>query len=215
MIKNNTKWVVFLLVVDAILSVARILISAKTYNWLIEFQEGLYQDMLIIDQLSKWEDIIRFAQIIVFIILGISVLIWLYQAHKNLSLLGVQHLKYSHASCVWWYFVPFANLLMPFRTMKETWQASHAPSDWFMLKTPAILRIWWGVWLLNSFLGNMVMSFNNYAQDIETVTIFLGLISVSQFVSIVLNFVFYKVIMAIDTKQRSYVQQSASTSLVS
>ena len=215
MIKNNTKWVVFLLVVDAMLSIARIFISAKSYNWLVEVQEGLHTDMAIIDNLTQWENTIRFAQIIVFIALGISVLIWLYQAHKNLSLLGVQHLKYSHASCVWWYFVPFANLLMPFRTMKETWQASHAPSDWFMLRTPAILRIWWGVWLLNSFLGNIVLRIGDHVQTFEQVTDFLVLIIISQFVSIVLNFVFYKVIMAIDTKQRSYVQQNASTSLVS
>lgn len=214
MVKNNTKWVVFLLVVDTMLSIARMFIFAKSYNWLIEVQERLHIDMLIIEQLSKWEDTLSFAQIIVSVFFIISILFWLYQAHKNLSLLGVQDLKYSHASCVWWYLIPFANLLMPFRTMKETWQASHAVSDWIMLKTPIILRIWWGLWLSSAILSKIVLRFEKHAHTIEQTIDFLSVISAYHLVSIVLNFVFYKIIITIDHKQRSYFQRNTSTSLV-
>ena len=43
------------------------------------------------------------------------------------------------------YFVPIANLAMPYLVMKEIWNASASPADWRSLSGHPIVKWWWGL----------------------------------------------------------------------
>ncbi len=92
-----------------------------------------------------------------FLLTGTSFLVWAYRAHRNLeTALERSDLRFSHASAVWWWFVPIANLFMPYRVMHETARASTAPpeagSRWRNHRLPAIAA-WWTAFLLVGVLS--------------------------------------------------------------
>src|SRR3546814_18564993 len=48
---------------------------------------------------------------------------------------------------VGWFFVPIANLWMPFQAMRQLSKASTKPGDWEAAATSALLAWWWLFWL--------------------------------------------------------------------
>lgn len=79
---------------------------------------------------------------------------WIYRAAWNLRHLGARRLEFSPGWSVGWYFIPFANLVYPYRAMREIWQASHEPHRWQPLGV-GLLSLWWTLWLTSNILGNI------------------------------------------------------------
>lgn len=96
---------------------------------------------------------IALTQVLVFIVGGIAVLRWVYFANANARAMGAEGMNGTPALAVAWYFIPLANLAMPFQTMRETWKASVNPKDWEVEKAPALLGFWWACWLIGNITG--------------------------------------------------------------
>jgi hypothetical protein len=82
---------------------------------------------------------------------------WIVLAHRNLPALGAQDLDVRPGWAVGWYFVPIANLWKPFQAMRTLWNASHDAGKWQLGEGNWILPVWWTLWLISSFLGNLLM----------------------------------------------------------
>jgi hypothetical protein len=54
-----------------------------------------------------------------------------------------------------WFFVPFANLVMAFRGVQETWQESHEFAGLNEDRDSPLLRWWWGLWLATNIVSNL------------------------------------------------------------
>jgi hypothetical protein len=87
-------------------------------------------------------------------------LVWMHLAAKNVRALGQQGLEYTPGWCVGWWFIPVMSLWKPFDAMREIWKASDpdsvgpgATKPWRASAVPAALKLWWGVYVLNGFLG--------------------------------------------------------------
>jgi hypothetical protein len=81
---------------------------------------------------------------------GIAWLMWQHRAHRNLPALGSQNLRFTPGWVVGWWFIPFANIVMPPRTMNELWKASDpnvGAVDWKAVATSPVLPLWWATWL--------------------------------------------------------------------
>jgi hypothetical protein len=95
----------------------------------------------------------------VFIATAILFLMWLHRCSTNLPAFG--HWKsqgYSPAWTVGSFFVPIANLFVPYQATKEIWQKSlPANSDLFSFSTspPGFFAAWWGFWLTSNFATNI------------------------------------------------------------
>jgi hypothetical protein len=83
--------------------------------------------------------------------------VWIYRAATNLRVLGAQAMAIEPGWAVGWYFIPIANCWKPYQAMKEIWQASARPQQWQGLAAPPLLRMWWGLWLLNFFIPCIVV----------------------------------------------------------
>jgi hypothetical protein len=87
--------------------------------------------------------------------------IWAHRAARNLRGLGRTGMAFSPAGCVGWFYVPFANLVRPFKAVSELWRAStsDAESDgggWTIMgSSTALLGIWWGTWLVGNIISNI------------------------------------------------------------
>jgi hypothetical protein len=99
-------------------------------------------------------------QLLVYIATSLVFLMWLHRVYRNLQALGVLGLKYSPGWAVGGFFVPFLNLVRPFQVVKEIWKASDpkvAPRySWQDAPTSGLVGWWWALFLISSFLGQLV-----------------------------------------------------------
>ena len=104
-------------------------------------------------------------EFIIYVTTVVFFLMWLHRSYNNLRAFNSRiALDHSPGWAVGSFFVPFVNLAVPYRAVKEVWQKSwpgdetllHAPSP------PATFPLWWTFWLLSCFAGNISMrlSFN-------------------------------------------------------
>lgn len=91
-----------------------------------------------------WEAGLGLAYAGVLVIAGVAWMIWQYQAHANLS--ALTKARYSPA-VVWFYFVPVASLIIPYRAIRELASAGN--------DRPRLRRTWWGAFLLSNGLGGV------------------------------------------------------------
>lgn len=88
--------------------------------------------------------------------------LWLHRAYKNLPALGNPKpiINYSPAWAIGSFFVPFVNLIIPFRAVRETWAKSDpaAPFDNYVAPSepsaPLVMNGWWAFWLISNFVAN-------------------------------------------------------------
>jgi hypothetical protein len=78
---------------------------------------------------------------------------WIYRVACNVRALGADDLDDSPGWAVGWYAVPFANLVRPFRAMRQIFLASEKPHDWDDNSKPTLIIVWWTLFLLYSIGG--------------------------------------------------------------
>jgi len=116
----------------------------------------------------------------VFIVLSAQVffLIWIYQAKKKVIALGMRGAEYSPGLSVGCFFIPFANLVFPFQSMRELWLASINPPQWREQRSSPLIGLWWAMWILNSLLPFAVLLFSKFSAGREAIAqTTLGLIA--------------------------------------
>ncbi|MBO0356616.1 DUF4328 domain-containing protein [Hymenobacter sp. BT186] len=87
------------------------------------------------------------------IVAGFVVLIrWLRRAYVNLQLAG-QSTDYSDGWAAGAWFVPFLNLFRPYSIVREVWRGTQLQA-FNRVQPHKLLRVWWVVHILDSFLGN-------------------------------------------------------------
>lgn len=95
-------------------------------------------------------------------VLGMSVCawvlvpVWMHRASSNLRGLGRYGMTFSPGACAGWFFVPFANLVMPPKAMSELWRASDPEAEqgsWFASRSTSLVAVWWAAWLVSGFIS--------------------------------------------------------------
>jgi Domain of unknown function (DUF4328) len=91
----------------------------------------------------------------VMIAAGVLWCVWQFRAQGNLRSLGSTGMRFSPGWAVGWWFIPFANIVQPYRAVSELWRASEPQAgavEWRALPSPPLLWLWWGGWLGASVL---------------------------------------------------------------
>jgi hypothetical protein len=87
---------------------------------------------------------------------------WQFRARSNLDAFGASGLAISPGWSVGWWFIPLANLVMPFRAMSELWRAS-APAggsvEWQRQPGSALLWLWWVALIAGWLISQSAISF--------------------------------------------------------
>jgi hypothetical protein len=94
-------------------------------------------------------------QILTLVVTGIIWLVWQHRGQANLVAARVPGLRFTPGWAVGWWFVPFANLVKPFQTMRELWKASGGEEDWRHSRTWPVVGWWWAAWLTSGVLGRI------------------------------------------------------------
>jgi len=140
--------------------------------------------------------------LLIYIATVVFFLIWLYRAYDNLRAFDPwSRLSYSPGFAVGSFFIPFANLFVPYRAVKELWQKSRGPEDALLSEPspPASFPLWWLFWLSASFAANISFRLTVTENVPDSTATFVMILADALF--IVAAFFVYLVIDAIDKRQ--------------
>ena len=86
----------------------------------------------------------------------IPMLLWIHTAHANLRAAGVTGLRHSPAWATFCFFVPVANLIVPFVAMRELANRSAGEPEEFAGSTVDDVTSWWSCFILSTLVGTAV-----------------------------------------------------------
>ena len=84
--------------------------------------------------------------------LAITFLMWVYRASNNLKAIGVEEQRFSPWGAVGWWFVPFANLVLPGKAVIEIWSKSSTKEQ----VSQAIPLAWWFTFIISRVLFSIL-----------------------------------------------------------
>jgi hypothetical protein len=141
--------------------------------------------------------------IVAFILAGATFLRLILLSSKNARALGAAGMQFTPAWAVGWYFVPVMSIWKPYQAMKEIFKASHPDfdKDWDQAPTPAILPVWWTVWVIVNTLGQAIFRFTLRAESIDELLVSSWLTLVSDAMDLPLGVVAMVVVAKLQTLQ--------------
>ena len=91
----------------------------------------------------------------------ITFLVWYGRAYRNLDRLGAQGLRWGKRWAIAYWFIPIGNLFRPKQVMNDIWRASDpalppVAHHWQENRVPALFHWWWALWLVSSFISNIL-----------------------------------------------------------
>ena len=99
--------------------------------------------------------VVAVLQLLNLVVTGILWFVWQHRAQANLGAARVSGLRFTPGWAVGWWFMPFANLVKPFQTMRELWKASGGEEDWGHSRTWPVIGWWWAAWIAAGVLGRV------------------------------------------------------------
>ncbi|WP_010218532.1 DUF4328 domain-containing protein [Sphingomonas sp. PAMC 26621] len=123
-----------------------------------------------LDAVERYTSVVAIIALAAFVLSAVCVGLWIYRASANAHAVS-DDLTISPRWSVGFFFVPVMNLFKPYRAMRETWQASIAPGALHTVPVPLTLRIWWGLWLTSSVLGNVNYRLTANAKTIQDIAV--------------------------------------------
>ena len=197
----RSRVVIVLLITGVVVNGLSILCSALVLRFPLPTEGQALGDAPVGVALAFFLLAMALISVVVYISTIIAFCMWLHRAYKNLSAFGALKLNHSPGWAVGSFFVPFVNLVVPYRAVKEVWQKSVPPEQSRLSEPspPGWFALWWLFWLLSTWAGNISfrMSFTNGVSEsaAEIVSI------VADFLAIVAALFAYVVVGEIDDRQ--------------
>ncbi len=166
----RARIVKFLLIVGAVATGTSLLAEALSFAFPPLTDDQELADNPIGAAILLTAFLLAIPALIIYIATVVFFAMWLYRAHANLRAFDPSsRLDHSPGWAVGSFFIPFANLVIPYRAVKEVWQKSVPPDEALLSEPgpPAWFPIWWLFWLLASFAGNISLraSFNENVSE--------------------------------------------------
>ncbi len=148
------------------------------------------------------------------IVTAIVFCVWVVRAAKNARALGAQGMTVSPGWCAGWFFVPIANLFMPFKGVSEIYKASEPgvkppnPEGWMGVPLPGLLVAWWALWVMSLLINNASFTLGS-DQSMDTLVTSAWMTIVGQTISMVAAFCAMGVVRVIHDRQQERAQMLA------
>ena len=155
---NRATIVKILLVVGAIAGGLALLTESLSLAFPLPIEEQEISDNPVGIALAFFMIGLGLLEITIYFATVVCFCMWLYRVYNNLSALNPgSRLDHSPGWAVGSFFVPFVNLVVPYRAVREVWQKSGHPDEtrFSAISPPAWFPIWWTFWLLAGFANNI------------------------------------------------------------
>lgn len=161
-------WIVFAIEMASLIS------SYFQYDLLRSAQNGAIITLDEANANDYRERMLSFLHLIVYIISGVTFILWFRRAYFNLHQ-RVPKLSYTDGWAAGAWFVPIVSLYLPYQIMKELYKRTklllsenNAEMPVNLSVTP--LGIWWTLWIIQSIVSIIVL---NVSMSLETIDSFI------------------------------------------
>jgi len=217
----RAQWTVVLLAITVILAATDVGFWAAHISNLQRLEQGLISLRQAVDSEGGAAAVFGFLILMIFPT-ALAWLLWQYRAHANLRALGADNLSYSPGWAVGWWFIPFANIVLPYLTVRELWKASDPDAsaiDWKARGGAAIVAVWWTGRLATQGLFQSGSIFTRESLTLSSTTTSSALFLAGDLVMIAWAVVAILLVRGVDARQEakyarqvSWAQGSAGTS---
>jgi hypothetical protein len=112
--------------------------------------------LLVVNPGAQPVHLFNFLYWVSLILCPLLILPWIYRTNANGHRFS-REISISPGWAVGWFFIPVANLVMPFRGVNETWKASQRAAGRPEAARSAPVRWWWGLWLAGNVATNVAV----------------------------------------------------------
>lgn len=170
-LSGHTGFLKALLAISLLLAAIGLMASLDEYSILKNLQDGTFASELEAEVAVTASDdrqgLIAILWICLRLITAIVFLTWVYKASSNLRPMGGRNLEFTPGWSVGWYFVPFANIIKPFKSMMEIWTISKSEARSRFEYEDKILSTWWGLLFLSTVAARLSLRFADGADSLD------------------------------------------------
>lgn len=183
-----TQLLIGLLIADMAIELAAAAARGFELGVLLAIQRGTFADETSKVAAAKASDLaqglVALPRLTILVATIVVFVKWIVRANFNVRQLGATGLRFAPYWAAGWYFVPFANLWLPYQAMSEIWRASKSPAAWQQCGVGWLPPIWWTLFLLNDFVANFAAMAGHDAKDPEAMAMASAMSVVSDLVSV-------------------------------
>ena len=142
--------------------------------------------------------------VLLFTVAAAALLRWFYAVGGNPHLLANTSRyqpRYKPRAAVTWFFVPVANLIRPSQVLLEFWRMSYDADAPARVPVPALLRWWWGLWLAEVAVGDIISELGASVQVEGDLFTLAWLMTARAFLQIPLVIVLALIILRLSARQ--------------
>jgi hypothetical protein len=129
--------------------------------------------------------LVAVASLAVFPAAAVAFPFWLHRANRNLPAVGYPNAEYSPGQAAASFFIPFLNLVRPFRVAREIWKGSAGSPPTSAASMPWLPSLWWAAWLGAGLLSWPAISVSRHARTPGSLATLTRLQAVSGVLTIV------------------------------
>jgi hypothetical protein len=166
------------------------------------YDDAVEVDAVAVTSLLAW----AMTMMAVFVMTAIFFCMWMYRAHANLRALGALGTDYTSGWAAGAWFVPFLNLVRPYRIMKEIYRGSDpahlGASDlaWKLTDTPKSIDWWWAAWIISNFVSRISSRMERQGPDVQYAALYVDLANIP--ITIIAAWLVINITRKIDQMQR-------------
>jgi uncharacterized protein DUF4328 len=208
----RAQWTIVLLAIVAVLAAVDLGFWAAHIGNLHRLDQGLASVAQARDSEDGAAAVFGFF-VLAIVPTAIAWLLWQYRAHANLRALGAANLAYSPGWAVGWWLIPFANIVLPYLTVRELWKASHPDAgaiDWKARGGAAIVGVWWTGRLVTQALFQVGAALTTEGPDVATSTASSAFYLAGDLVMIAWAVVAILLVRGVDARQTAKYRRLAS-----
>jgi hypothetical protein len=180
-IKPLAKVIMILLGVIIVVDLISIVFSFSQIGLLERAAEGIYDEAEANANDQRIGGVTA-AYFLLFVVTGVVFVTWMGKAHRNLGAFGTRS-GFTSGQVKWAFFIPFINLVRPYRVMKAIWQGSVPVDDKLVAGSTQVLGAWWGTWIFGELVGRAAGTFGK-AKDIPGLVSATNMSIVSSFINV-------------------------------
>lgn len=141
-------------------------------------------------------------------ITGILFLVWLHRAYSNLTPLQSQNQPYTPGWAVGCWFIPIANMYLPYKVVKKLWIESdplvrEECEYWHRSNVSALFGYWWALWLLSGVIGLIYTLFALIVQETITSQTIAKIVMLTSLFNIGAAYLCIKIVSGINKRQEA------------
>ncbi len=159
------------------------------------YQYGLFARLSANEEVSDREATINdaiysglgFAQGGASLLTAVAWLLWQSTSYRRLLGVGERATRFTPGWAIGYWFIPFANLYRPYQAIKDLWlrsEGGNTRSIGEAARAPALLGLWWALWLLSNLLGRWLLAEALGAESLEELQATTLFALVTDFVSV-------------------------------